>query len=71
MPVVKDGDEMGQTFDPNVWPYHPIMPETFVPYYESYIPVACAGHPERLKLALRALADRDQRAIERALFPKT
>jgi hypothetical protein len=47
MPCVKDNDTLGQCFDPNVWPFRPIMPENFVPYYESYIPVACEGYPDR------------------------
>ena len=68
MPVVKDNDTLGQTFDPNVWPFRPIMPENFVPYYESYIPVACEGYPDREKAALAALAERDLYLIERAIW---
>jgi hypothetical protein len=66
MPVVEHGDECGQSWDPRLSPY-PIMPETFVPFYESYIPYRCALDPEAAAAAFAALAQRDQRSIERAM----
>jgi hypothetical protein len=65
MPVVKHGDDGGQSFDPRLGP--PVMPENFVPFYRSYIPVRCALDPEAQKAAFAALARRDQAAIERAM----
>jgi hypothetical protein len=64
--IVKHGDEGGQSWDPRVTA-HPIMPETMVPFYESYIPFKCAGFPDRAKAAFEALARRDQRAVEYAM----
>ena len=73
MPVVKHGDDAGQCWNPRVSP-HPIMPENCVPFYERYIPVRCAGHPEQLQAALDALAQRNQFAIEQVFntvpFPR-
>ena len=70
MPIVKDNDTLAQTFDPNVWPFRPVMPEHFVPDHESYIPIAAEGNPAREKAAFAALERRDQMAVERALFGK-
>jgi hypothetical protein len=60
--------ESGQAWDPKV-SARPIMPEDMVPYYESYIPVAAEGHPDREAAAFAALKRRDQAAVESALFP--
>ena len=60
--------ESGQSWDPKV-SKRPLMPEDMVPYYQSYIPVAAEGYPERAKAAFAALERRDQMAIEAALFP--
>jgi hypothetical protein len=68
MPIVKDSGESGQSWDPKV-SARPIMPEDMVPYYESYIPVAAEGYPDRQAKAFVALAKRDQAAVESALFP--
>jgi hypothetical protein len=65
---MKHSGESGQTWDPKI-SARPIMPESMVPYYESYIPVAAKGHPERAAKAFAALAKRDQMAVEGALFP--
>ena len=43
------------------------MPETFVPFYDSYIPYRCALDPEAAAAAFAALAQRDQRSIECAM----
>jgi hypothetical protein len=67
VPVVKHGDDMMQAFDMDVPPFRPVMPENFVPFYTSYIPVKCEGYPDREKAALAALAERDQYLIERAM----
>jgi DNA-binding FadR family transcriptional regulator len=64
---------MMQEWDPQVTPF-PIMPENFVAFYESYIPVRCALSPEAAKAAFEALARRDQHGIELAMdaapFPR-
>jgi hypothetical protein len=57
-----------QEWDPNETS-HPIMPESLVPFYRDYIPFRCKSDDVKLKLALAALAARDQWAIEQITNP--
>ena len=61
-------NSLPQTFDPALGP--PPMLDCMIPFYQQYIPLICAGDPEKLKAALAALEQRNTFQLEDILNPR-